>query len=240
MNRVLLCVIGVLIPMVLFAGSQQATIITRVGTPTAPLKYYFDLSPALADGMNHAVRLTVSASNSEKTAVRFDSVKLFKKDGSSIGNNVASKTDALTANPYAFTFQNFGIAPLDLANVAGVQITFLDLGGENPTGKVTVQGITVAVIRDAGDSCVIADPIAITTPPPPIPTITDIQGERKVVQRNTGDTTTGGGGGGAPTSQGPNYASAASNSGVAAITWSNTSNIYADDSAKEVIVNLWG
>ena len=221
-----------LIPLFSFASPQQATIITRAGTPTAPLKYYFDLAPALADGANHAVRLTVSASNSEKTAIRFDSVKLFKKDGSLIGNNVASKTDALTANPYSFTFQNFGIAPLDLASVAGVQITFMDMGGENSTGKITVQGITVAIIRDAGEACVIADPILITTPPPPIPTITQLQAIRPLIQPGThGDGTgeggggSGGGGGGscaAGSSPSACYAGTADSSGMYA--WTNTSN----------------
>ena len=224
-----------LIPLFSFASPQQATIITRAGTPTAPLKYYFDLAPALADGANHAVRLTVSASNSEKTAIRFDSVKLFKKDGSLIGNNVASKTDALTANPYSFTFQNFGIAPLDLASVAGVQITFMDMGGENSTGKITVQGITVAIIRDAGEACVIADPILITTPPPPIPTITQLQAIRPLIQPGThGDGTNGGGsggsGGGGSTSQ-TKYPSvfASYDVNASAHDWWDMSNASADD-----------
>ena len=201
---ILLFLSATLLPLFTLAAVQQATIITRPGVVTAPIKYYFDLSSTLSEGVNQGVKVTVSASNSEKTAVRFDSVKLFDQSGATVGNNVASKTDALTANPYGFTFDNFGVAPADLAKVAGVQITFMDLGGENPTGKVTIQSVAVSVIRDTGEACVIIDPIVITTPPPPIPTITQIQSSRPLVQPGThGDGGSGGSGGGSGASQGP-------------------------------------
>ncbi len=223
--KLFFCALGVLIPLFTLAAVQQATIITRPGVVTAPIKYYFDLSSALSEGVNQGVKVTVSASNSEKTAVRFDSVKLFDQSGATVGNNVASKTDALTANPYGFTFDNFGVAPADLAKVAGVQITFMDLGGENPTGKVTIQSVAVSVIRDTGEACVIIDPIIITTPPPPIPTIVSIQTARPLVQPGTHGT---GGSGGSCGAQQDTFSTAGST------TWT------APTGVTSVRVQVWG
>ena len=225
---------AVTFPLFAFAAAAPATIITRPGVATPPIKYYFDLSSALSEGVNQGVRVIVSASNSEKTAVHFDSVKLFDQSGATVGTNVASKTDALTANPYGFTFSNFGVAPADLANVAGVQITFMDVGGENPTGKVTVQSVAVSVTRDSGEACVIADPITIVLPPPPPPTIVSIQRARPLVQPGTHGTGDSGSGGGSSTSMGPYYGSNAANNGGGAVMWSNRKNVYADDSANAI------
>ncbi len=193
--KLFFCGLAILFPILVTA--QPASIITRVGVATTPIKYYFSLSSALSSGVNHSVKITVSASNAEKTAIHFNSVQLFDTSGAPIGANVASKTDALTGTPYGFVFQNFRVAPLDLVNVAGVEITFLDVGGENSTGKVTIHGVAVSVIRDSGEACVIADPITIVVPPPPIPTIKSIQAARPLVQPGTHGT--GGGGSCGPT-----------------------------------------
>lgn len=189
------CILGVLIPAISIAVVQQTSIVTRPGVVTTPIKYYFDLSSALSEGVNQSVKVTVSASNAEKTAVRFESVQLFGKDGGVLGSNVASKTDALSATPYAFVFQNFGVSSADLVRVAGVQLTFLDLGGENPTGKVTVQGVIVSVDRSVGRACIIADPSLVPLVPPP--TIVAIQTYRPLEPRGGGATS------GVATSQGP-------------------------------------
>lgn len=170
--------LSLLFPLLSFAVVQQASIVTRPGIATPPIKYYFDPSSALGNGVNHALRITVSASNSEKTAVRFNSVQLFDQAGAPVGMNVASQTDALSQTPYSFTFQNFGISPEDLKKVAGVQLTFLDLGGENPTGNVKIAGISVSTTRDTGDACIIADPFILKTPEKPPITVASIQESR--------------------------------------------------------------
>ncbi len=226
--KLFFCALGVVIPLLTLAAAAPATIITRPGVATPPIKYYFDLSSALSEGVNQGVRVIVSASNAEKTAVRFDSVQLFDQSGATVGTNVASKTDALTVNPYGFTFSNFGVAPADLANVAGVQITFMDLGGENSTGKVTIQSVAVSVTRDSGEACVIADPITIVLPPPPPPTIVSIQRARPLVQPGTHGT---GGSGGSPTSQGPYGSSDLSTSGVGGGAWSSPTSAGVSDNA---------
>ena len=212
------------------AGMQQASIITRPGVATSPIKYYFDFSSALSEGINHAVKVTVSASNAEKTAVRFESVKLFDQSGAVLGNNVASKTDALSSTPYAFVFQNFGVSAEDLKKVAGVQITFLDLGGDNPTGKVTVQNVTMSLDRNVGEACIIADPLVIPILPPP--TVVAIQTSRPLEP----------GGGGAASGEGGSGSSCAGGSspeacyprhtydeGASNVPWSNVTNTYASD-----------
>ncbi len=211
--------------------AQPASIITRVGVATTPIKYYFSLSSALSSGVNHSVKITVSASNAEKTAIHFNSVQLFDTSGAPIGANVASKTDALTGTPYGFVFQNFRVAPLDLVNVAGVEITFLDVGGENSTGKVTIHGVAVSVIRDSGEECVIADPITIVVPPPPIPTIKSIQAARPLIQPGTHGT--GGSSGGESSSIGPVYPTVVITSGSGA-AWSGTTNIMAADGSRAI------
>ena len=204
---------GCIVPMLSFAAVSPASIVTRPGIATAPLKYYFDLAPALTDGINHAIKVTVTASNSEKTAVRFDSVRLFGADGATVGNNVASKTDALAATPYNFVFQNFGVSADDLKKVAGVQITFLDLGGENPSGKVTVSGVAISLDRNLGGSCIIADPFI--DPLKPVITVKEIQQERKIIAYSGG-----GGGSCSPTSSGPNSpATIVDETSVGSITW---------------------
>ena len=95
-------VAGIALPIFALAAFQQSSIITRPGIITSPVKYYFDLSGALSEGINHSLKVTVAASNSEKTAVRFNSVQLFNRDGTVVGFNVASKTDALSSTPYSF------------------------------------------------------------------------------------------------------------------------------------------
>lgn len=218
-----------LLPFISFAAAQPASIITRPGVTTTPIKYYFDLSSALSEGVNQSVKVTVSASNAEKTAVRFESVKLFAEGGAAIGNNVASKTDALSSTPYAFVFQNFGVSAEDLKKVAGVQITFLDLGGDNPTGKVTVQSVSVSVEKNIGEACVIADPFVL---PKPIVTINQIQSARPLIQpgtHGTGDATTGGGNTIGPIF--PTSATGDGNSGGNAV-WASPENALTDNNVR--------
>lgn len=88
-----------------------------------------------------------------------------------MGRNVASPMDALTATPYNFKFNNFGVASADLKNVAGIQITFFDAGGDNPSGKVTIQGVAVALERSVGEACVSESPLAAITPKTPVAAI---------------------------------------------------------------------
>ncbi len=223
--KIFLCGLGILIPLVALATVDFPVIVTRPGVVTAPIKYYFNLSSALAEGINQNVKVTVSASNAEKTAVRFDSVQLFDQSGATVGRNVASKTDALTSTPYGFVFQNFGVPASELASVAGVQITFMDLGGENSTGKVTVQSVAVSINRESGDQCIIADPFIEKVLPPPIPTIVSIQAVRPLVQPGTHGT---GGSEGSGGSQQDTYSTAGNT------TWT------APTGVTTVRVQVWG
>ncbi len=173
----------IFLPLVSFAMS--ASIVTSLGTPTPPLEACFDLSQALASGTNQAVKVTVSAYETQDNAVSFDRVQLRKKDGALVGTNVASKTDALPkGSPVSFSFDNFGVAAKDLADVNCVSITFLDHGGKNSTGFVTVKAVDVKVTRDEGDACVIIDPVIVQTPPKQLPLVADVVQEGRIVQTN--------------------------------------------------------
>lgn len=214
--------VGFLIPMFSLAA-QPASIITRPGVATSPVKYYFNLASALEVGVNQSVKITVSASNAEKTAVRFDSINLFDQSGAIVGNNVASKTDALSTTPYTFVFQNFGVSADDLKKVAGVQLTFLDLGGENPTGRVTVQGVAVSLDRSVGDACVIADPITLVVTVKPPVTV-----EQQLVKPVTHHT----GGSCLPTSSGPNSpGTMADDASIGSVIWGGPNNAKVSDNA---------
>ena len=216
------------LPLVSFAAT--ASIVTSPGQPTPPLEACFDLSSAFTTGVNQAVKVTVSAYNAEDTAVSFDRVQLMKQ-GKLVGMNVAAKTEALPrGNPVAFSFDNFGVSPEDLRGVDCVSITFLDHGGKNSTGLVTVKGIDVKVTRDEGDACVIVDPVIIQTPPKPLPFVASVVNEGRVVNANASTSGGGGGSGGTPTSQGPNNPSLAiDDNQVGFVPWTDHSNVYAAD-----------
>ena len=227
-----------LFPSLVFAAPGQASIVTRPGVVTAPIRYYFDLSSAMASGVNHAARVTISAATGEKTAIRFERVRLFDKSGAPVGTNVASKTDALSATPYAFVFQNFGIAAEELKNVAGVEISFLDLGGDNPTGIAKILGVSVTVTRDAGESCIIADPFIFKEKP--IPTVDEIVNRNRPKRPIPGDGGGGGGGGGEEGGGGGGgggtetvviTATMGSGEGSSSFEWANPAFIVSDNSS---------
>ena len=169
-------------PFLALAGFQPVKIVTRPGVATPYVQFDIDLSKVPEGCVNPDVKVVIVAKNAERTADRFDYVGLYdnagKRQRMPFGRNVASKTDALSATPYSFTFHNFGITAADIQNIGGIEVSFVSAGGENSTGLAIITGLSASVDCEVGDECVIPDPITIVTPEKLPVTIVSIQEAR--------------------------------------------------------------
>lgn len=231
-------------PFLALAGFQPVKIVTRPGVATPYVQFDIDLSKVPEGCVNPDVKVVIVAKNAERTADRFDYVGLYdnagKRQRMPFGRNVASKTDALSATPYSFTFHNFGITAADIQNIGGIEVSFVSAGGENSTGLAIITGLSASVDCEVGDECVIPDPITIVTPEKPPITIKDIQQVRPLVQpgtHGTGDS----GGSCSPTSSGPNSpGTMANDSSVGTKAWSNMDSAKISDNAYAATASILG
>lgn len=203
------------------AKEFTASIITRPGIATAHLKLKLDplaLSAALEKCVNPAVKLKIIAQNTQKTAARFDTVQLFAKDGSLIGLNKASKTDALASTPLTYSF-DFPLSSADIKKgVDRVSVSFIDAGGDDSSGKVIITGALVSIECQKGDVCIsIPDAVVAALPLPP-PTVASIQ-TRPVIRNLSGVAAAGG----VASTAGPS-AGGTFSSGGSGIAWTSPGN----------------
>src|SRR3989344_9248674 len=114
------------------ATEFRASVLTRPGIATAPLKITFDrakIDEALTKGMNPSIDVKITAQNTQKSSIKFNSIRLFNNDGSPASVERANKNDVLTATPFTFIY-NFPLNAADTKNVAGVAFSFIDSGGD--------------------------------------------------------------------------------------------------------------
>src|SRR3989344_4822162 len=178
------------------ATEFRASVLTRPGIATAPLKITFDrakIDEALTKGMNPSIDVKITAQNTQKSSIKFNSIRLFNNDGSPASVERANKNDVLTATPFTFIY-NFPLNAADTKNVAGVAFSFIDSGGDDNTGNAVVTSVLTTVNFQSGNACIAIPDEVVLVPTPPPPQIDDIQ-NRVVVKRV--------GGGGTATSAGP-------------------------------------